>query len=155
MSPTQKLGALPLTANDINRFSRVEGKASLDYALEDVGPALTMMRAQDQEHTHRHTPSAASAAFASSDSETLFTASPSPYQTSFASAPDTKPPSPFGGMAPPKNAMSPDDMLKAYAAERKAVSTDVKPAKIVNPSPLARSFSPEADNDASQSTHAM
>ncbi|KAF9062679.1 hypothetical protein BDP27DRAFT_1481752 [Rhodocollybia butyracea] len=67
------------------------GKTSFESGgFEDVGPALTMMRVQGQEQEqqnyHAHRASVASAAFAAGASETLFTASPSPYQTSFSSA---------------------------------------------------------------------
>lgn len=150
-----------------------------------------VMRVQDQEDeqgsqgdyfTHSRSVSVASAAFASgafaSESDTLFTASPSPYQTSFDSVNSTEasvasPVSPaqetpsytsLGGMAPPKNGFSPDDMLKAYAG-RKASASSISSAprapspstggaiggikngikglkgKITNPSPLAKSFS--------------
>ncbi|KAF9062677.1 hypothetical protein BDP27DRAFT_1368651 [Rhodocollybia butyracea] len=98
---------------------------------------------QEQQNYHAHT---ASAAFAAGASETLFMASPSPYQTSFTSsepsslnsfnatsATSLNAPSPittaspqedgavFTGMAPPKDGSSPDDMLRAYA-ERKAAA---------------------------------
>jgi hypothetical protein len=134
----------------------------------------SVMRAQEQEqdhqhhHAHAHTASAASAAFAAGASETLFTASPSPYQTLFtepspfaepAASPVTKDDASgsFTGMAPPKNGSSPDDMLRAYA-ERKAAAAAAAPPvsggiggklktlkrKISTPSPLGRRFSGEA-----------
>ncbi|KAF9062674.1 hypothetical protein BDP27DRAFT_1368648 [Rhodocollybia butyracea] len=165
MSPTQRLGPVALSADDIKRRISMRsasrngsngsvggsvsiGKTSFESGgFEDVGPALTMMRVQEQEQEqqnyHAHT---ASAAFAAGASETLFTASPSPYQTSFTSsepsslnsfnttsATSLNAPSPittvstqedgsvFSGMAPPKNGSSPDDMLRAYA-ERKAAA---------------------------------
>jgi hypothetical protein len=175
MSPTQTQGPLALSTEDIKRrISMRQGskksmdigsgkrsfdneyaeKSSFDY---DVGPALSMIRAQEQEDYFGQNPIAAT-------SETLFTASPSPQQTTFPSFPMPSlagaalPESPiqgttefpsvsapvtssYTGMAPPKNEMNPDDMLKAYA-ERKAAASPVPKRigtpKLSNPSPLGK-----------------
>ncbi|KAJ3975309.1 hypothetical protein EV361DRAFT_946260 [Lentinula raphanica] len=162
MSPTQTMGPLALSTEDIKkRISMRQGnssKVSFDSGNDDVGPALTMMRAQDNDGYFDQN---------GSTSETIFTTSPSPNQTSFPSfpmpsltgtvmtaSPVSSPiemptaPSPsstipatstYTGMAPPKNGLSPDDMLRAYAERKAAASAGraVTP-KISNPSPLAR-----------------
>ncbi|KAJ3930352.1 MAG: hypothetical protein NXY57DRAFT_1040057 [Lentinula lateritia] len=157
MSPTQTMGPIALSTDDIKRRismrqgSPSSGKASFDSGNDDVGPALTMMRVQEDDYFNHN----------GGASETIFTTSPSPNQTSFPSfpmpslsgvvmpgspvsspiveSPPTTSPSTFTGMAPPKNGMSPDDMLRAYA-ERKAAAGAVRAGtpKISNPSPLAR-----------------
>ncbi|KAF5372294.1 hypothetical protein D9757_009612 [Collybiopsis confluens] len=178
MSPTQTQGPLALTTEDIKRRISMrkksfdtEHKASFDngYAGKmsfdaDVGPALSMMRAQDEEEDYfSQYPQAG-------PSETLFAASPSPQQSSFPSpampmpsldgatlpgsptmSPVDLPASPtsfYTGMAPPKNGMSPDDMLKAYAERKAAAAAAASGApkragtpKIMlpNPSPLGKS----------------
>ncbi|KAJ3826580.1 hypothetical protein F5880DRAFT_1476036, partial [Lentinula raphanica] len=118
MSPTQTMGPLALSTEDIKkRISMRQGnssKVSFDSGNDDVGPALTIM-----------------------------TASPvsSPIEMPTAPGPSSTIPatSTYTGMAPPKNGLSPDDMLRAYAERKAAASAGraVTP-KISNPSPLAR-----------------
>ncbi|KAJ3754764.1 hypothetical protein EV360DRAFT_96440 [Lentinula raphanica] len=156
MSPTQTMGPLALSTEDIKkRISMRQGnnsKVSFDSGSDDVGPALTRNDARSRQRC---------------TSETIFTTSPSPNQTSFpsfpmpsltgtvmtaspVSSPIEMPTAPgpsstipatstYTGMAPPKNGLSPDDMLRAYAERKAAASAGraVTP-KISNPSPLAR-----------------
>ncbi|KAJ4485390.1 hypothetical protein J3R30DRAFT_3439149 [Lentinula aciculospora] len=152
MSPTQTMGPVALSTDDIKRrisMRQSSANASFDGGHDDVGPALTMMRAQDQDSYFNHN---------SGTSETIFTTSPSPNQTSFPSFPmpsgshisspivelhsgtnGASSPSSYTGMAPPKSGMSPDDMLRAYAERKAAAGVGrVGTPKISNPSPLAR-----------------
>jgi len=176
------VGPVALSSNDIQKrvrgangsLSSGQASAGSNGFEEDVGPALSMMRAQELEQedyfalnlnpaTLRH----------STVSETIFAASPSPYETSFEVPAFPMPPiatdnsgyaNPIGGgfsmptpslngspivsttspvtypatsattggagiyMAPPKNGMSPDDMLRAYAGRQGSPSPSPDPS---------------------------
>ncbi|KIK57197.1 hypothetical protein GYMLUDRAFT_61498 [Collybiopsis luxurians FD-317 M1] len=182
MSPTQTQGPVALTTEDIKRrismrqksFDSEQPKASFDYSADaDVGPALSMMRAQEQEEGYfTQYPYAIT-------SETLFSTSPSPQQSSFPSFPmpslsgavlpqspvmasaELSPASPtasvtssYTGMAPPRNEASPDDMLRAYAKSKKG-SRAATP-NVSNPSPLGRaSVLNEGSEDGHGHGHAI
>ncbi|KAJ3885627.1 hypothetical protein GG344DRAFT_58910, partial [Lentinula edodes] len=128
MSPTQTMGPIALSTDDIKRRismrqgSPSSGKASFDSGNDDVGPALTMMRAQEDDYFNHNVVMPGS-----------------PVSLPIVELPPTTSTSTFTGMAPPKNGMSPDDMLRAYA-ERKAAAGAVRAGtpKISNASPLAR-----------------
>ncbi|KAJ3751181.1 hypothetical protein DFH05DRAFT_167916 [Lentinula detonsa] len=154
MSPTQTIGPTALSTDDIKRriSMRQGSQTSFDNGNDDVGPALTLMRAQDKEGYFDHN---------GGTSETIFTTSPSPDQTSFPSfpmpslagtvmsgspisspiveLPTTPSTNSYTGMAPPKSGLSPDDMLRAYAERKAAASVGrVGTPKTSSPSPLAR-----------------
>jgi hypothetical protein len=170
-------GPVPLSTSDIQKkikngsVSSSGGKPSFE---EDVGPALSMMRAQEQEQEDDYFTQAKAQAQVhhlrqSTVSETIFAASPSPYETTFPAFPtpvvggSVTMPTPslngapivsttgspltypatsaaggagvFGGMAPPKNAMSPDDMLRAYAERKAAAEAEASASGRASPSP--------------------
>ncbi|KAI0067210.1 hypothetical protein BV25DRAFT_1911876 [Artomyces pyxidatus] len=123
MSPTQTSGPLTLSAEDIQ--ARLSGKDSAPRpSVDEVMPALRMMRtgnpnafdsAEDPELL-------LSPGLPSGHSALNFPTPPSPTHTPLTHAPVMHTPlapasamSSFMPMQPPVNAMSPDDMLRAYA----------------------------------------
>ncbi|TCD64373.1 hypothetical protein EIP91_004204 [Steccherinum ochraceum] len=122
MSPTQTNGPLTLTAEDIK--SRMNGQENLPRpSVDEVMPALSMMR------TGEHN-------INTGNDELLFTP-PSPPAPAHQSAPKS-----VVGMMPmqpmPANVMSPDDMLRAYAEQRRTGLASPPPMNGVSvPAPVA------------------
>ncbi|KAE9409706.1 hypothetical protein BT96DRAFT_931836 [Gymnopus androsaceus JB14] len=198
------VGPVALSSNDIQKrvrgangsLSSGQASAGSNGFEEDVGPALSMMRAQELEQedyfalnlnpaTLRH----------STVSETIFAASPSPYETSFEVPAFPMPPiatahsgyaNPIGGgfsmptpslngspivsttspvtypatsattggagiyMAPPKNGMSPDDMLRAYAGRQGSPSPSPDPSSPMSSSTPLPPSSPSSYKGSSK-----
>ncbi|KAH7886597.1 hypothetical protein F5I97DRAFT_1011095 [Phlebopus sp. FC_14] len=105
MSPTQTAGAFSLTPEDIR--ARVSGEAATQPrpSMEDVWPSLTMMRTGNTEQGTGDD-------YLLSPQKTSVELPMPPAPTHPASS------SPIGMMPMPATVMSPDEMLRAYAARR-------------------------------------
>ncbi|THH27908.1 hypothetical protein EUX98_g6281 [Antrodiella citrinella] len=119
MSPTQTSGPLTLTADDIK--ARMNGQESAPRpSMDEVMPALSMMRTGE---------------YATGNDELLFNP-PSPPAATHQSAPKS-----VVGMMPmqpmPANMMSPDEMLRAYAEQRRNNVASPPPNGPSVPAPVA------------------
>jgi hypothetical protein len=114
ISPTQTVGALSLTPEDIK--ARMEGNdtAESNYDVDEVWPSLSMMRTGNEQETGDD--------YLLSQRQSVdfpmppFPVHPAPTVTSPTS----------GMMTVPDNVMSPDEMLRAYAT-RKIISPPTSP----------------------------
>ncbi|KAG8905004.1 hypothetical protein FRB99_000877 [Tulasnella sp. 403] len=138
LSPTQTYGPSPLTPSEIRAkiAAADDSRPSLDEGLLKM-PAMTLMRTSEAspELVIKPTPPVNPTPILNKPSKASLAASDSPSTATAKTTPSV--PSTFEGLTPihaagTSNTMSPDDMLKAYAAAKKANPTTMKRTTVGN-----------------------